>query len=449
MPKHRFSRREFLKLSGLTGAAAALASCAPGTEEAATEVPEVIEGQPIELRLWHMETPPNRVEVFQGFIDEFNAAYPDINVTQETINWGEAFAKVTSAIQAGNQPDIQFTTGAHMHSVMPTGAVQPIDDIFAGIDSDVSFFDNQVSVFRYDGHTWAIPMFGLTHLLVYRTDLLGELGYPNGPETWDEWMEVAEALTGGDNYAITLPASKHLYTDQCITDIMAVNHSDIFAPDGTLIFNSPETVESFGYYRELYQYSPPDAPNMTWPEANASFLTGQSAMTPIFGAIFARLPNESPDFADEVASARIPIPPGGVHKSVGSANAAMILTDDAERQEASAEFLKFMTEPDRHAEWIANMQPGLYMPVSEEMAQSDSYWEQPILERYKQHILLAFEMSGETVVYGFNHDEPHPEVAAIDGENVLAQTVQKMVVDGMEPEEAVEWGHTKMEELIS
>jgi hypothetical protein len=38
--------------------------------------------EPVEIRLWHMEQPPHRVERVQELIDEFNAANPGIAVTQ-------------------------------------------------------------------------------------------------------------------------------------------------------------------------------------------------------------------------------------------------------------------------------------------------------------------------------------------------------------------------------
>ncbi len=445
MKKPKLTRREFLKTSGVVGASAFLPKLGKDT----FAVPAISTGKPLEVKLWHMETPPNRIETLQGVIDDFNTANPEILVSQETINWGEAYAKIPAAIQAGNQPDLQFATPDLLHTLLPLGAVQPLNDVYSDVNPDVNFFDNAVDPFRYEENLWGIPLFMLTHLLVYRMDLLGKVGFSNAPESWEEWAQAAKALTGDGKYALTLPASNHLYTEQCITDFMVTNKADIFAADGSLNFNSPETIEAFTFYKEMYQYSPPDAPSMTWPEANASFLTGQSAMTLIFGAIFARLPSESPDFADQVASAAVPIPPDGEKKVVGSDNGVIMLTDDSEKQEACKKFIEHLVQPDYHAAWTAAMQAGLYMPVSEAEASSDAYWEVDILNQYREHMELAFEMSENVVLFGFNHDEVQPKIAPIAGELVLSQVVQKVVIDEMDPEEAVAWGHEKMEELIS
>src|SRR5574340_1014686 len=60
---------------------------------------------PVQIRLWHMEQPPQRVARVQQLIDEFNKANPDIAVKQEPQNWGEVYAKAPAAIAAGNAPD--------------------------------------------------------------------------------------------------------------------------------------------------------------------------------------------------------------------------------------------------------------------------------------------------------------------------------------------------------
>lgn len=452
----QISRRDFLRVSAGLAAGAVLSACGPTPPPEPTQAPAaaptdtpVPKVEPVSLTVWHGETPPNRVEAFQKIIDDFAAANPDIQIVQETFNWPEAYAKVVAAVQAGNQPDMCFTIGSHMHAVMTTGAVQPLDDLFNEIDKEVHFFPKSVAPFRFEGKVYAIPLFGLTHLLVYRTDLLADVGFSNPPATWEEWSEAAKALTGDGKYALTLPASKHLYTDQCVTDFMVTNKADIFAPDGTLIFNSPATVEAYRFYGEMYQYSPPDAPTMTFAEANASFLTGQSAMTLIFGAIFARLPNESPDFADNVAAAPVPMPPNGQKGSVGEPNGCMVLTDDPAKKAAIARFLKYLTEPEMNAFMLANMQPGLYMPLSQGAAEAEALWDHPILNRYKQSIQTAMELTKDTVTWGFNHEKPHPQIAPIAGDNMLAQVAQKICIDGMGAEEAVAWGHERMEELIA
>ena len=81
----------------------ALAGCAMPTAPAASSGAETGAGSaPVEVKIWHMEQPPHRVERIQQLIDEFNAANPGIVVSQEPQNWGEIYTKAPAAVAAGS-----------------------------------------------------------------------------------------------------------------------------------------------------------------------------------------------------------------------------------------------------------------------------------------------------------------------------------------------------------
>jgi ABC-type glycerol-3-phosphate transport system substrate-binding protein len=69
-----------------TGMAAALAATALSATLSAGQAL----AQPVELTLWHMEQPPHRVARVQEILDAFNAAHPEIVVTQEPQNWARS-----------------------------------------------------------------------------------------------------------------------------------------------------------------------------------------------------------------------------------------------------------------------------------------------------------------------------------------------------------------------
>ena len=58
------------------------------------------------VTFWHMEGVPHRVDRIQTLIDEFNAANPEINVSQEVQNWGEIYAKAPASVAAGTAPEL-------------------------------------------------------------------------------------------------------------------------------------------------------------------------------------------------------------------------------------------------------------------------------------------------------------------------------------------------------
>src|SRR3712207_1734428 len=148
------SRRHFLRLGGAGLAGAALlgvTGCGGGGEQGA--------GGKVQLTLWHQEQPPNRVQQFQKVIDAFNESQNNFEVRQQVQNWEDAYQKTTSAIQAGEPPDVQFTIPDFTVAIKQTGAVQPVEDIVGEINSSHMFLQNAVQPYEYDGGTWAVPLF--------------------------------------------------------------------------------------------------------------------------------------------------------------------------------------------------------------------------------------------------------------------------------------------------
>ena len=115
-----------------------------------------------ELSLWHMETPPHRVETFQVLIDEFEELNPGISINQESVSWGDAYTKLFSAIQANVMPDICFTIPDFTLNFLPMGVVQPVEDLIAELDEKYGYIQAQLKPYEYGGHFWAVPTWGMT-----------------------------------------------------------------------------------------------------------------------------------------------------------------------------------------------------------------------------------------------------------------------------------------------
>jgi multiple sugar transport system substrate-binding protein len=428
----------------------ALAACAapvaPPAEEGAAAAPAA-GGEPVEVVLWHMEQPPHRVERIQTLIDEFNEANPGIVVSQEPQNWGEIYTKAPAAIAAGNAPDLLFAIPDFTPLLKDLGAVQAMDDFVAEMDGLYSFYPTAVEPYSYDGGTWALPLYNMAHSLWYRNSVLEEAGI-EPPTTWDEWLAAVEALTTDGQYGIGLPSNKQLYTDQTVYDFMVNNGADeIYNEDGTLRFNNPATVEAYDFYNQLYQFSPPDSPGWTWGEAEACFANRTCAMILQFTVITTYDTQAEGDAADLGVVA---IPHSANVDGSGTiaySNGVMMLTDDAAKQEAAKEFLRFLLMPENYGRFL-NMEPGLFLPVTEAGAEAESFWNDPLVVKYQSQIETMIENSTAGRLFGFTNGNTFPSIAAISAQNLVAQTLQMVTIDGMDPGAAVEAGQALMEEAI-
>jgi multiple sugar transport system substrate-binding protein len=399
-----------------------------------------------EVTLWHMEQPPHRVARIQELIDEFNAANPDVVVTQEPQNWGEIYAKAPAAVAAGAGPDMLFAIPDFAPILKGIGALDPIDDFVAELDAKHDFVDSAVEAYSYDGGVWAVPLYNMTMHLWYRPSVLEAAGIAV-PTTWEEWRAAAEALTVDGQYGMGLPANKQLYTDQTVYSVMLNGGaSEIYNEDGSLRFDNPETVAAYEFYNSMMPFSPPDAPSWTWGEAEACFASRACAMIMQFTVISTYDTQAEGDPAD-LGVAAIPVKTAGdAPGTIAYANAVMFLSDDEARREASQRFISFLLEPENYGRFL-NMEPGLFFPVTATGATAESLWSDPMVQKYKSQIETIIANSANGKLFGFTSGRVFPAIAAISGQNVLAETLQNVVVNGTAPAEAVAAGQARMQEL--
>jgi multiple sugar transport system substrate-binding protein len=409
-----------------------------------------IVAQSAEITIWHMEQPPRRVKVFQEVIDDFNKNNPDINVKQQVLDWMDAYQKSIAAIQGGRAPEILFTLPDFTTTIIKTGAVRPVEDLIENLDVKFHFIDRAIKPYSFDGHIWAIPAYGLVDLMWYRKDLFKKVGLdPNKPpQTWNELLDVNKSFKENNMNGIGVPASLHMYTDQVIYSFMiTAGAHELFDKEGNVIFNNQKTIKTFDFYKKLVEYSPLDSTAWSWAEPQLGFNNGTIPIVISMPAFLEQFEEISGVDADNAGCSFIPIADeDGQRGSIYYSNGMMILTNDEEKLVAIKKFLDYLFEPETYTKWIL-MEPGQFAPVTETIA--PSYWLDPVVSKYKNAIELMIEECKNGRLFGFTQEDAVNEnIGKISGQNILAQTVQRMAISGFSPEEAVAWGQAKMEEII-
>jgi multiple sugar transport system substrate-binding protein len=401
---------------------------------------------PTEVTLWHMEQPPHRVARIQELIDAFNAANPDVLVKQEPQNWGEIYAKAPAAVAAGAGPDMLFAIPDFAPIFKDLGQLDSVADFVAELDAKHDFVDSAVEAYTYDDGIWAVPMYNMTMHMWYRPSVLEAAGVAV-PTTWDEWKAAAEKLTVDGKYGMGLPANKQLYTDQTVYSVMLNGGaSEIYNEDGSLRFDNAETVAAYDFYKSMIAYSPPDAPSWTWGEAEACFASRSCAMVMQFSVISTYDTQAEGDAAD-LGVAALPVKTAGeAPGTIAYANAVMFLSKDEARRAASQRFIAFLLEPENYGRFL-NMEPGLFFPVTADGAKADSLWSDPMVQKYRSQIETIIANSANGKLFGFTSGRVFPAISAISAQNVLAETLQNIVVNGTDTAAAVTAGQARMSEL--
>ncbi len=405
---------------------------------------------PLEIVFWHHEAPAYRVAAFQQVIDAFHEEYPDIRVRQEVVPWGEAWPRTAAAIRAGTTPDFQFDLPELNIYAYELDGIIPLTGLVEELDERYGLLESQVVMYEYQDEIWGVPIWTMPMALIYRPSMLEEAGLLP-PRTWEELLETAEKLHNPpDVYGIALTAGLNLLTQELAWCFMTASGTELFDEQGNVTFDSPETVRAVTFYRDLFEYSPPGSAAWIWGEMELNFGADRIAMKPYFAGLQKRFLEDLE--STDIAAAPMPVPgEEGYSRTLTYPNAVHVFksaAEDPERLDAVFKFIDFMLRPDMNTIITAGQEPGSFVPVTEAMLAPDSpYWEHPTIEAFPELNQLMVREVRYGTLYGFQHGVVNLGIGEIIGEDVLGEVLERVIVGGESPEQAVAWGQKRMEEL--
>ena len=409
------------------------------------------DGGTTKLVFWHQESVPHRVETFKKYINKFNEQHDKVQVSQQPQNWNSVFGKLTSALNAGNEPDFMFSLPAFTMQFQSQGALVDVSDLVKEIDQQYTLLGGTKTQFTYDGGTWGIPMWDMVFLNHFRSDTLGQTNtWP--PKNWEEWFTAASNFTNADKekYGIVLPANKNLWTTEDLYTLMINANAYVYGPDGKIMFDTKETVKTLDFYKRMFnQASPPGATNWGWAEWERSLLQETAHSTIGFSSWIRRLVDT--DLAESFSAMQQPVPSGGQKGSVHYVNDIMVFNE--EKLDAIGTFVKWLHQQQNYGSFLANLEPTLYLPVTKTGKQADSYWSHKLISKYEDMVRTQFEALPHASLYGFRdihvkNDVYIPSVGKLEGSHVLAEIVQQLVVNDRSHQEAAKWGQNRLQEVL-
>lgn len=442
------SRRRFVAAAvgtvGLTG-------CITGGGDNAGGDGNSENGGTTNIVFWHQEGVQHRVDTFQRFIDQFNNEHSNIRVSQEPQNWNSVFGKLTSALNAGNEPDFMFSLPAFTMTFQSRGDLVDVSSLVKKIDTAHDLYDNTVTPFEYDGGTWGVPMWDMVFLNHYRSDTLGQTnGWP--PTGWNDWLDAVSTITNADTnkYGIVLPANKNLWTTEDLYSLMISGNSYVYGPKGKIMFDTKETVKTLDFYKKMFtRASPPGATNWGWAEWERSLLQETAHSTIGFSSWARRL--SKTDLADNFSAMPQPSPSWGQTGSVHYTNNVMVFNE--KKLDAIGTFIKWLHKQGNYGRWLATLEPTLYLPVTKTGEKSDKFWNHDLISQYKRMVQMQFKALPKAKLYGFRdiHVENNlylPSLGTLEGSHVLAEVVQQLIVNDKSPENAARWGQSRLQEVL-
>lgn len=284
MEKKVFSRRDFLRLTGLSAAGAAFVACTPqqaanGPVQSNPDEQPTTAGAPTEaitLRMWHWDNFLG--EGYKPIVAKFTEKNPNIQVAIEMTNWGEFSQKVAASVAGNTPPDIVGTVSEHFTNM--AGQEQLIDlqsYIDAGKLDLNDYHPGNLAQNSWGGKIRAIPYTADCYWIFFNVDLFKQKGvktpyeyWKEGNWTWETAAEVAQQMTSGEGMDKYFGWGGVGYADSFqVFSYLASHDTDLFDSGYTKAqLTDPKVQDFYTWAYDLRPYAPgPDDQEMGTPKS--------------------------------------------------------------------------------------------------------------------------------------------------------------------------------------
>ena len=305
MPKNRspgLTRREFVKLAGVGAAAAS--GLVPGKGRAQQKTLKIIQ--------WSHFV-PGYDKWFDGEFCKQWGEKNDTRVVVDHISIGEINARAAAEVAAQRGHDLfMFLSppAAYEKQVIDHGEIyqqvekkwgKPID---LGVKSTLNPKTKKYFAFS-DSY---VPDPGN-----YRQDLWSQVGYPKGPDTWDDLRKGGKAIKEKLGNPVGVGLSQELDTNMAMRALLWSFGGAEQDPEGNVTINSPQTIEALKFMRALQKEAQTNEV-FTWDPSsnNRGILAGKLSYVANAISVTRTAEKDNPEMSKKIQI--VPAPKGPVRR---------------------------------------------------------------------------------------------------------------------------------------
>lgn len=385
------------------------------------------------LDVWIMEgTNPDPT----AFFDEVGEAFEE--QTGATLNiqfvpWASAHDQFTNAIAGGTGPDVAELGTTWTPEFAEAGALTDLTDQVEEAGLMDGYVDSLVEAGTLDDGLYGAPWYAGVRSLVYNTEIFEEADV-EPPTTWDEIIEVGEALQEHDSELIAFPIPAAVHTT---TPFIWGAGGDVATQDGdswTGALTSPESLEGLEFVQSMVDAGLSTPAASTWNEADSrdAFARGDAAMIISGSWTPGSIVEANPDLEGNLGVVPIPGPDGGMSPSfVGGSHLGVFET--ADDTDLAWTFVQMMTTGEFAEKW--GEQTGFF-PGTEEGLTTLEEDDDPLVAPFAQQMRDAGGVLPNS-----------PQWGQIEGAQVLPSMMQS-ILGGTSVQEAAQTADDEMNEIF-
>ena len=430
--QRRISRRDLLKLGAGLAAMGVASACTvpvvtPAVEgEAPAAAPEAAK----KLTVWMAQSFTEAADkALQAIFEEW-AEQNGVELEYDISPSAQMVERVTPALEAGTPPDTMYLYETQTQYFRGQDALVDVTDVVDQFkDMEGGFFDGPLVTHGWEGQMWSVPVQINPWVLHTRQDLLDEAGLAF-PETWDEFRETcAQIQNPPELYGFGPCLGLNEDANNNIIQIMWGFGGQMTNEDGTPAFMSDGTLAALNYIVGMYndELIPPGAINWDNAGNNQAYQSRQVAFAINPSSIYAWTLANDPELESVTELYNVPSGPAGTFGQIDSWALGVFQASDA--QDLAKEALTYFLTPENYVTYIEAAE-GRAVPVYRDMMNLPVWEQYPKYSRYGEMAETGRVLSWAS--------PPTPAFGDVLEADLLARMVQMVVVEGKDPQQAME-----------
>jgi len=441
----RINRRKLLKLSG----AGALAARTGGIAAilASARAPAFAQGTTLHW-VRGSDYVPASDQLLKTKINEQCQKDLGIKFNLEGVDGLTIQARVTSAVQSGNGPDIiqAINNWAQLYA----DSVVDVSDVAEEIGKAQGGYYETSRAVANDGSKWiAVPWTIVGLQIVNRKSWWGEIGYDAGkyPQTWEEYREAGKKLkAAGHPVGQTLA---HAFGDApafWYPYLWSWGGKEVEADGKTVVLDSKETIESVkfavGWWKDAC-----DEGAFAWDDSgnNRAFLAGTISATSNGASIYLEAKKKPDTYLTETGKPlkddcfHAPLPKGSAGQFSWHVPLADMVMEYSKNQKAAKDFLRWVHSEKIYDQWFTSQQGFSVGPTT--------VWEEHKLWG-DDPVMAPFRTAARSGRFAGYAGPANRKAAEAISKYILVDMYAK-AVQGMAPGDAVKWAHGELVKIYA
>ncbi len=376
----------------------------------------------------------------QGAELDISTANPEV--------FGDFMAKVQAAVQAGNPPDLAYTT----LSVPQLHFLETVEDVTDVVEEAVRLYGDVVPLIaaknaQIDGRWWSVPFMSNSGAWFARRDAFEAAGIDvTTLDTWDKRREAALEVSDPSKelWGWGLTINKSGDGHGVIMGVIQAHGGSITDESGTKVtWNSPETVAAVKWLEETYtsdKYKPMLPPGIeSWTDTsnNENYLAGKIALTTNAFTIYGKMKQDGNPLLAQTVVLRSPRANDGTVLETGG-NGWFSIFRGAQNIDLAKKVILHLLDPANFMQMV-QLGGGLFLPAYKNL------WTDEVVAIDPNFATLREIIFSPTPFTGFAWPaDPNAAIDAVTAAAIQSEMMSNVTTGKMTAEQAVEDAHNKI-----